>query len=282
MPFSKYHNWRVVLASVFGCIGLILLWLACTDVQLPARATSSRAFSSQIRLSPDLGTTDEEARLLQSAVDSVAVSLGSLLERISDPASRKSLLATALNTLTFELGGDVFFTAWQGTRVLHSPLSPDAANMDFAQAVDYRGTPFVVEMAQKARKGGGFMQVLLPPPLSPRGADEPLARPVSQGAGSSPSTATRPGVEQVLYVRPIPHSNWHIAAFMPADPDLPGQAAALVTDNGPLEKESSESLRKRMRAGMGLSGFSLTGMAGLLLAARRSTWRPGVFSSKSE
>lgn len=282
MRFSKFRYWRIPLAGIIGFCGLFLLWLAYVDVPPPlANAFIARHPVSLSADKYDNTPQDEEARLLRSSVDSVALSLGSLMERIVDPASRKTLLATALNTLTYELGGEVFFTAWQGTRVIHSPMSPDAAYMDFATALDMRGTPFVVEMAQTARKGGGFIQVLLPLPL-PRqreAHEESRKHDSSRMRGivtASISTSSRniinkEPVEQMLYIRPIPHSNWHIAAFMPAPPPLLADLSAHTTASGPLIGRNVFELpaQDRLRAGLGLSGLSLAGIAGLLLVSVR-------------
>lgn len=295
MRFSKFRYWRLPLAGVIGFCGLVLIWLAYADVPPPmANAISDRHIAT---LPPDeqaYTPSDEEARLLQASVDSVAISLGSLMEKIADPTSRKTLLATALNTLTYELGGEVFFTAWQGTRVIHSPMSPDAAYMDFATALDMRGTPFVVEMAQAARKGGGFIQVLLPLPLPrQREAHEEIRKnDTSRMRGivtaavstSSRSIINKEPVEQMLYIRPIPYSNWHIAAFMPSPPALLADISTHTTASGPPPEQKDLVLlaQGRLRAGLGLSGLSLAGMAGLLLASGSRRYKGQVWSPHSE
>lgn len=258
------------------------------------------------------GGVDADAALyLRSSVDAAALALGGALasDGVAD-GGRAAMLAASLDDLTFRLGGAVYFTAWRGTRVFYSPLSPDAGDMDFAEALDARGVPFVRRMDEAAREGGGFVRVLLPrAPVGPcvrgpvargpvmrdpvmEGADLAVAQVVPEtvetdrkavflpeedpvpddrfftgagfclpGDGQCPVSQSSPHrrddhadsvpepVEQVVYVRPVPGGEEHIAAFMPlvAPEDLSGD--------------------RLMEKGMRLSGLSLAGLAGLLLAA---------------
>lgn len=169
---SPIRRARHPLAFALAALAAVLLWngLQLSDfMPSPGKAIAGapgRA-SGQEADAPPLSA---EARLLQSAVDSVALGLGSAFATLPGEEARKSALAAGLSSLTFELGGEVYFTAWQGTRMLHSPMTPDTAAMDFADALDEQGAPFVREMKSTAETGGGFVSATLPRQLPGRDA----------------------------------------------------------------------------------------------------------------
>lgn len=318
---------RVPFAVLFGFMALVLLWAGLGLSELLPRPGVAVAGSEPFdhRAAP-LAVPKERAGLLQSSVDSVALSLGSAFADSAalDEESKKKILGSALSGLTFRLGGEVYFTAWQGTHMVHSPLSPDTAGMDFAEALDGRGAAFVRSMENIAFEGG-FVQVTLPRQFVERGhgrmhdvrdksvaesaivagtAGRPSGSAALRGtikmhgdplelsevfpvepefctlgpacgqallcpenpvlARPEPAALSLAPVEQVAYVRNIPHSGWHIAAFMPIAP-LPGGtegfSAAWAPDN--LEETAAESMFRR---GLSLSGFSLAGLAGLMIS----------------
>lgn len=236
------------------------------------------------------GIDADAALYLRSSVDAAALALGGALgpgkgrgretERAAteaEEARRKGMLTASLDDLTFRLGGSAYFTAWQGTRIIYSPMSPDAEGMDFADALDAGGVAFVRRMEEAVQAGGGFVGVLLPRApagregfgpavcgtLAPDDFEEALdgdaAAPHGVRACGGSGNAPRP-VEQVLYARPVPHSNWHIAAFMPLDGR--GAFGGGQKDGAHLEASPSDALMQR---GLRLSGLSLAGLAGLLL-----------------
>lgn len=324
------------LAALLGFMALALLWagLGLSEL-LPRPGVAVAGSQDQDRNAAPLALSRERANLLQSSVDSVALSLGSAFAGPSSLSGddKKNVLHAALSGLTFGLGGEVYFTAWQGTRMLHSPLSPDAADMDFAEALDERGAAFVRSMESVAPEGG-FVQVTLPRQFADR---EPGKRPLlrnlddaevtkaleSLAGGLERGTAPRKSapvalrgtinlhddpsalaevvpveaercalgaecgrallcpdspalaqreprdfssapVEQVVYARRIPNSDWHIAAFMPLSP-LPNAEdgfSAAWTCGSPEEAAAENMFRK----GLSVSGFSLAGLAGLMLS----------------
>lgn len=126
---------------------------------MDAKSPGARQGAGSAALPPG---DEEKARLLQSSVDSAVISLGGVFRTMPDSASRLAAVRAALNSLTFEQGGEVYFTAWNGTRIVHSPLTPDLENTDFSQARDASGRPFVQEMERLAAEGGGFISVTLP------------------------------------------------------------------------------------------------------------------------
>lgn len=188
------------------------------------------------------GVTRDAALYLRSTVDATALVLGGALSAtgLADE-ERKDILAASLSDLTFKLSRSVYFTAWQGTRMVHSPMSPDAAGMDFAESLDARGVAFVRRVEEAAVNGGGFVGVLLPG--------------VPAGNGGHGSVVSGP-VEQMIYSRPLPHSEWHLAAFLPYETPETGN------DGAHLEGSPRDDLLQR---GLRLSGLSLAGLACLLL-----------------
>lgn len=233
-----------------------------------------------------VGIDKGAALYLRSTVDAAALALGSMFPVDGNAGEeRKRMLAASLGGLTFNLGGSVYFTAWQGTRIVYSPMSPDAEGMDFAESLDARGKAFVRRVEEAALNGGGFVGVLLP--KAPAGRDGgaagaaralddglfavpglcadghggacPMPGPVSRGSVKGGGAQPEP-VEQMVYSRPVPHSEWHIAAFMPCD-------ASEKKSDALLEAASRQDL---LQKGLRLSGLSLAGLAGLLLISGKA------------
>ena len=341
-PFStsyRLHRCRLVAACLLGFLGLALLWAGfgiSEFLALQREAVADSAPREHQSLPVSL-ISKEQARLLQSTVDSTALSLGSVLASapatLTEPDGR-SAVASALSALTFGLGGEVYFTVWSDTRLVHSPLAPDAEGMDFVAATDDRGSFFVLRMSHIAEEGGGFLQVVLPrqfagrdrqdaahavsgepgsrrhsqeldilvselvqsplldrqTPLQTTGAvigditDEPHGvseaftgmpdycpinsrfAPDCGGRSAPPQSVDTTPVDQVVYIRRIPRCDWHIAAFMPVDarPEQ-GFSAAWVTRTD----TAMEALEADYRKGLCVSGFSLAGLAGLMLVPGR-------------
>jgi hypothetical protein len=200
----------------------------------------------------------QRAALLQSTVDSVALSLGRAFaeEAALDAESKRRMLRNALSSLSFELGAGLYFTAWQGTRNVCSPISPDAEGLDFAGSLDSDGTPFVLEMESLAGKGGGFLHARLP-----------LTRPDAESPG--------PVREHLIYARQIPAgAGIFLAAFLPVAPVGEGGFSASWS-LARREEINVQSLDK-LRNGLFLSGFSLAGLSGLLLAFSRGSKDGGI------
>jgi hypothetical protein len=238
---------RFAAAGMLGMLGFALLWagLGLSDVLPLQREAVAESVPTNLQSAPLSLISKEKAALLQSTVDSAALSLSGVLT--SEPSAHSkgsdafSSVASALSTLTFGLGGEVYFTAWEDTRILHSPLAPDAEGMDFADAVDGQGAAFVLCMAHAAVSGGGFLTVSLPRQFS--GVEY-----------------AREGVDQIVYVRHIPRTRWHIAAFMPVE-SRPVQGFSLLWSAGADKRRYEADYRK----GLAISGFSLAGLAGLML-----------------
>ena len=241
-------------AGMLGMLGLALLWtgLGLSDVLPLQREAVAESVPAHLQSAPPSLISKEQAALLQSTVDSAALSLSGVLnaEQAAHPGSREARAATAdafspvasaLSTLTFGLGGEIYFTAWEDTRMLYAPLAPDAEGLDFADAIDGHGAAFVLSMAHAAVSGGGFLTANLPRQFSGTEYAKDL-------------------VDQIVYVRHIPRTRWHIAAFMPAQ-SRPAQGFSLLWSAGTDKNRYEADYRK----GLSLSGFSLAGLAGLIL-----------------
>ena len=283
---SLTQRLRLVAACVLGTLGFALLWVGfgVFDLLLLPRTAVAESVPANLHSAPLSLISKEKATLLQSTVDSTALGLSSVIasappslfdERESFPA-----VASALSALTFGLGGEIYFTAWEDTTLLHSPLAPDARGMDFADALDGRGAAFVLSMAHAASSGGGFLQVSLPRQFSGAEytreiADANLtvnahgATPARNLNIPAPIVNAAP-VDQVVYVRQIPRSAWHIAAFMPADA-RPRQGFSPAWSND--ADTNSDRYEADYRKGLCVSGFSLAGLAGLILVPSQSQGR---------
>lgn len=350
LPLTIFSRRRPLAAACLFALSFALLWTGfgvSELLPLPRVAVAESAPADRRNPPPDINR--ERAGLLQSSVDSVALGLGSALA-VFDESARQAALGSALSSLTFELGGEVYFTAWHGTRIMHSPLTPDTMGMDFADALDERGSAFVRAMESVAGSGGGFVRVTLPRQLPRRlsggftaggeavsapllvNADDAKTRegldslsasivekaadadkaargqplrpePVvlsgwdsSQSYAAGSAGANAPGlslapypalhdgrlgaralmdstpVDQVVYVRRIPQSDWHIAAFMPAEAgrDFAGQGFSPAWSAGAADKSAFTAAEKDLRSGLCISGFSLAGLAGLMIAPGRN------------
>ena len=227
--------------------GAILCIWAAAGIPFPFSGAGIAAAGSEPGNSGESdSSTQLRKMLLQASVDSAALGISGILDNLPDAEAKRNALAAALDSLTFDLGAPVYFTAWEQTRLLHSPLTPDTENMDFADALDSRGVAFVRALSGCLENGGGFVQVLLPrqnfdrnghttqlpeqqtdPQASPHmsGSSVAIGQAVNATGGISLAvsplymTPVAPRVVeeiQIVYTRAIPNSQWHISAFMAA------------------------------------------------------------------
>ena len=349
LPLAIFSRRRPLVATCLFILSFILLWMGfgVSDLMpLPRMAVAESARPDHHNPPPAISLA--RASLLQSSVDSVALGLGSALATIADDQTRQDALGSALSTLTFELGGEAYFTAWQGTRIMHSPLTPDTRGMELADTLDEHGSAFVRTMENVADNGGGFVRVILPRQLPRRltggftaggeavsvplllniddakvseGLDNLSANIVEKAAATDkaargrclqpdpvtvrgsgimdyqaaktvkpasdlshmPYPALRDGriearflmdstpVEQVVYIRRIPQIVWHIAAFMPveASPGFAGLGFSPAWSTAAADKSILLAAEKDLRNGLCISGLSLAGLAGLMIAPGR-------------
>jgi hypothetical protein len=342
---------RSLPASLLCAFSLALLWagFGLSELLPLPRMAVAESVAAKLHAAPS-AISPKRAELLQSSVDSIALGLGGALDTISAEPPRQAALARALSRLTFELGSGAYFTAWEGTRIIHSPLTPDVAGVDFSDTRDERGSAFVRLMEIVAGSGGGFIRVSLPPQLPRRmyggsivggdtvsiplsmesaaakGHEEAellsadimeravaakqlslgrrmlpesvllqdvdalkacidgsagLVLPESIAAADTQYQSCGPGkrtfsqsaaVEQVVYIRLIPQSNWHIAAFMPVEltpEDTEGGFSALWSAEI-ADKSELSSADEGLRSGLRVSALSLAGLAGLIMLPARA------------
>jgi hypothetical protein len=227
----------------------------------------------------------QQKRLLQATVDSAVLSLSGVLAEQPDQIRGRALLAAALDALTFDLGAPVYFTAWEDTRLLHSPLTPDTEGLDFRDALDARGMAFIQALSDTLATGGGFLQVFLYRHVfdsRPAGRNTAFGLTVHTAGSFAPASAdtilfsaTFPSREEeeprIVYTRLIPGSSWRISAFMSAPEGFPAvpasgvEGAASVWD---IPRMRNDFPPEDLRAGMYVSGFSFLGLAGVLLLSR--------------
>ena len=293
---------KCVIAAFCLAGGFSCLWIAAGMPSLisgPGVASAESSFGVPAEGTPEAEYTELRKMLLQASVDGAALGIAGILKNLPDETAKREALFRALDSLTFDMGAPVYFTAWEQTRLLHSPLTPDTENMDFADALDSRGVAFVRAQADCLKNGGGFSRVILPRQTfgNPSGkfsaATETSGSSVAAGtatlatgdvslaasplyAVASETTQREEEEAQIIYTRPIPNSNWHISAFMPL-PEEPLHAAA--PEDGKLvsvwnasfleDKNAALAADLGLRKGLCVSGLSLLGMAGVLAAPRR-------------
>jgi hypothetical protein len=272
---------RACLAGSCLVAALLCLWLGAGFSLPPAEPASAGSFPAYGRVA-GANPLGLKKRLLQATVDSAVVSLAGILPDLPDPALRRAVLAAALDALTFDLGAPVYFTAWEDTRLVHSPLAPDTADLDFSDALDGRGMAFVRALSARRETEGGFLPVLLRRHVfdGKRTGGPTASGSIARTAGSvSPASAAdlllpaSPLLREVeeariVYSRLIPGSVWRISAFMPVPEGFP--ATAGPEEAGPvwdIPGTADEGLPDDLRLGLTISGLSFLGLAGVLLRA---------------
>ncbi len=300
---------RLRLPAALLCLaaGAACLWAAADlpfSLPGPDVASADASFYDQPLEGAAAEAHARKKILLQASVDGIALSLSATLPNIPDEQARRAALARALDALTFELGSPAYFTAWEGTRLIHSPMTPDAADMDFIHALDSLGRSFIRAVGDCLEQGGGFVQVILPRRIfdetrsagalaGPQKITSPNTRAATPAAGLSPALLTPrltipaedKEVMQVVYSRAIPGSGLHISAFM--DVEAAGRAAqatpasVTATAGAPAGTFSSAWAHTAfsdkaafpadddLQNGLAVSGLSFAGIAGVLLFSRR-------------
>ena len=290
--------------SLLGAVAC--LWTAMempSPFKGPGVASAETPFSAAAQSSTTQERVELQKMLLQTTVDSAALGMAGAFDKLPDEQARRAALAGALDALTFELGAPVYFTAWERTRLLHSPLTPDTEDMDFADALDSRGVAFVRALADCLENGGGFVQAVLPrqnfdswpaPGAYAAGGSVAAGSTVTELGGialAEPPLYTpsaRSGVRhveetQIIYTRPIPNSSWHISAFMTVPGAYATSGPSCLSATGgasdePIcvwestileDKDAKNRADSSLRRGLYISGLSLIGMAGALVLPRR-------------
>lgn len=193
LPHLPHHprflRCRLLLAAFFAVLSLACLWQGAAPEPSAVQALAG---------SP-LPTTKAEAEAkerLKPIVDTLAHSLGGILANLPQETAANALFAAADSLTLSHNGQEVYYSIWQGTRLIHSPMNPGEEELELGQSTDTAGVPLMEELAKGAPFGVFLPFSMLPP---------------DDG-----------GPTHLAYARTIYGSEWHLTAFVPlALPSLP-------------------------------------------------------------
>ena len=190
MPYKpRFLRCRLLLGALFAVLSLACLWQAAAPEPSAVQALAGATL-------PTMGAQAEAQQRLKPIVDTLALSLGGILANLPQEAGAEALFAAA-DTLTLGHNGqEVYYSIWQGTRLIHSPMNPGEEDLELGQSKDTAGIPLMEELAKGAELGVFLPFSLLPP---------------DEG-----------GPTHLAYARTIHGSAWHLTAFVPLSlPSLP-------------------------------------------------------------
>ena len=185
----RFLRCRLLLGTLFAVLSLACLWQGAAPEPSMVQALAGGPLPTMV--------AETEAKLrLKPIVDTLALSLGGILANLPQEAGAEALFAAA-DTLTLAQNGqEVYYSIWQGTRLIHSPMNPGEEDLELGQSKDTAGIPLMEELAKGAPFGVFLPFSLLPP---------------DEG-----------GPTHLAYARTIHGSELHLAAFVPlALPSLP-------------------------------------------------------------
>ena len=185
----RFLRCRLLLGAFLVALTLACLWQGAAPEPSAVQALAEGT-------TPTMGTEAEAKERLKPIVDTLALSLGGILTNLPKGAGADALFAAA-DTLTLnQAGQEVYYSIWQGTRLIHSPMNPGEEDLELGQSRDTTGIPLMEELAKGARAGVFLPFSLLPP---------------DEG-----------GHTHLAYARTIHGSAWHLTAFVPlALPSVP-------------------------------------------------------------
>ncbi len=145
---------------IFMIIGLMVVFVAGVILAFLANSTTIREISvdevSQLML-------EGQKQKLQVATHSLAVALGHSLKNAS-PDEHIGIIKDLTSDILFEEDESGYFFVYKGTTALSVPAKPSVEGEDLGGAKDADGVFFVKEMAEEARRGGGFVQYIFQKP----------------------------------------------------------------------------------------------------------------------
>jgi len=99
----------------------------------------------------------EEKSRLQLAVDSMAVSLGSIAKDHENDPNRDEIISKV--TASFRFGEDKsgYYFIFRDTTVVSVPPKPELTGTDMRDSKDANGVTFIVDLLKQAKNGGGFV-----------------------------------------------------------------------------------------------------------------------------
>lgn len=189
-----------------------------------------------------LGDKDQAPLSLAAQAEGMRMSAEVLAAVLSKEAERvghnDAAMAAALHGVYPDLAESGYFVLWRGTVGVCSPLTPDTDGLDFGDQRDAKGAYFVRELADIAKKGGGFHSFMLV-------YDVPLG-----SARPSPHSMES---EFIAYSTPVFGTSFHLTLWRPVD-----QAAFS------LQAELDDGSGKWSLLGLCMSGLSFLGVSVLL------------------
>ncbi|WP_027188644.1 hypothetical protein [Desulfovibrio cuneatus] len=185
----RFLRCRLLLGAFLAVLSLACLWQGAAPEPSAVQALAGGTL-------PTMGAEAEAKQRLKPIVDTLALSLGGILANLPQATGAEALFAAA-DTLTLSQNGhEVYYSIWQGTRLIHSPMNPGEDNLELGQSKDTSGIPLMEELAKGAEFGIFLPFSLLPP---------------DEG-----------GPTHLAYARTIHGSAWHLTAFVPLGlPSLP-------------------------------------------------------------
>lgn len=100
---------------------------------------------------------EQQRGKIQTATHSMAVSLAERIEGVESEEARARMLRSAVDKVRFEDDGSGYYFIYDGTVNIALPIKIERVGQDLRDTTDPYGVFFVRELAEEARKGGGFV-----------------------------------------------------------------------------------------------------------------------------
>ena len=218
----------VILVFTLAMLGFFFLQMA--SLRSTATAQTGEAVMTGIR------------EKVQVATHSMALSLASVLEDVTDQEEKEQILRDAVDDIRFEEDDSGYYFVYRDTTVITVPTNESLQGQDLAETADQNGVFYVAELAQAAAAGGGFVDYVFEKP----------------GAGLQP---------KVSYAQMIPGTDYWIGTGVYADNVMQRQAQVAELIN----EQTRQSL---LLSSIAIAGFFLLLMLPLIVSIARSILRP--------
>ncbi|MFV0422472.1 methyl-accepting chemotaxis protein [Oleidesulfovibrio sp.] len=105
-----------------------------------------------------------EKHKLTVAVDSMAISLSTLIDTSAPAAIQEEALRAAVDAIRFEDDKSGYFFIFTGTTNVALPAKKSVVGTDMGAARDANGIQFITELSKAAEAGGGFVEYIFDKP----------------------------------------------------------------------------------------------------------------------
>ncbi|MGE4263181.1 MAG: methyl-accepting chemotaxis protein [Desulfovibrio sp.] len=129
------------------------------------------AFLSQLFQLKSLAIDETQQAMLEGqkeklkvAVHSLALSLGESVKAAPDKEAWAGAIRAQINPIRFEADESGYYFVYQGTTVVSVPIKPELTGKNLAEVKDKNGVAYVSELAEAAKKGGGFVNYVFDKP----------------------------------------------------------------------------------------------------------------------